>query len=199
MVLHLPPFVIPLIILAVCSGLFIFLLVLLFKLIGRRRKDAPLVSSKQEQEATPKHIPQYCPAIIFDEIEGRVHENIDESKYTPEQLGRLWRYRTTPFKMTQLRIVKRDKNGNIEPVAPQKTLGDVLPEEAAKALQDPDSAAIYTAPTGWPELLAEYKLHIIAFVLIGVIFILSFTFTGTTANQVAPIVPPGATPPMITK
>lgn len=132
-------------------------------------------------------------AMIFDEIEGRMWDYLDPDKYTPEQLGRLRRYQKNMYQSIMIYIVKRDRHGNITPITPPSGPGEITPEMAGDALEDPSSAEVFSNPSSWVDVLSDFKFPIIIGVLTLAIFLLAFTFTDpqTTLKSI-PI--PGISP-----
>lgn len=109
-------------------------------------------------------------ALIFDEVEGEAMGYLSPDEFT--NLGRLRRYRGR-----MVYAVKRFKDGRIEPIVPAETPGEVTPELAGDALEDVDSPEIYKEEANFWEALSDYKLPIIVFIELLIIFILAFTFT----------------------
>jgi hypothetical protein len=113
--------------------------------------------------------------LIMDEGTGRTMEWIDpEPANTPKtNLGRLRRYGRL-----MVYFVKRDRLGVITPLEPPQTWGEVTPPELGDALEDPDSAELFTPEHTLLDVLNDFKIPIIVIIEIIAIFILAFTFGG---------------------
>ncbi len=113
--------------------------------------------------------------LIMDEVMGRTMEWIDpEPENAPQpNLGRLRRYGRL-----MVYFFKRDRQGAITPLEPPKTVGEVTPPELGDALEDPDSADLFTPEPTLLDILNDFKIPIIIIIEIIAIFILAFTFGG---------------------
>ena len=126
-------------------------------------------------------------AMIFDEIKGKSWGYLDPDKYSPDQLGRLRRYQKNMYQSVMIYVVKRDRNGNITTINPPSKPGDVTPEQAGDALEDPNSAEVFSNPSTWVDVLSDFKFPIIIGILTLAIFLLAFTFTDPQSTKSIPI------------
>ncbi len=114
-------------------------------------------------------------ALVADEVEGLVYDQIEESQYTFKQIGRK---RKLNFAKSECYLIRRDKDGIITPITPHEKIGEVTPEDAGAALEDPDSAEYFSLDPTLIDFLHDHMLQIVIFCEIGAIFIISLTMTG---------------------
>lgn len=116
-------------------------------------------------------------AVVYDEQHGKLLDYIDPDQHV---LGNKRRYHGR-----MVYVVMRSKSGTVTPLTPPMVPGEVLPEEAGDALEDPYSADIYMGPTSWLDVLKDFKLPIIAIVMLIAIVVLGVTLV--TGGQTVPV------------
>ncbi len=116
-------------------------------------------------------------AVVYDEQHGKLLDYIDPDQHI---LGNKRRYHGR-----MVYVVMRSKSGTVTPLTPPMVPGEVLPEEAGDALEDPYSADIYMGPTSWLDVLKDFKLPIIAIVMLIAIVVLGVTLV--TGGQTVPV------------
>lgn len=118
-------------------------------------------------------------SIILDYYAGRIFGTIDPQEHDETEIGKLRTY-ITGINHVEVYFVKRDKDGSLSPVVwkpPEDEKTEIItPPQLGDALEDPFTGPAYLLGSDFTDLLREYKLPIIIFVLVLAIFLTATMF-----------------------